>query len=103
MCPQRPETQTATEKYCAAQQQHDPLRDNSDREGEQRENHERDARLREYCGEIGDRQRLPEQNAAIATFAVQRVETVEHRDDKIGRHQQKRREVVRLLDELLLM
>ena len=46
-------------------------------EGEQRQNHERNARLREHGGEIGNRQRLPEQDAAIATFAVQRVEAIE--------------------------
>jgi len=34
---------------------------------------------------------------------VQRVETVEHPDDKSSRHDQKRSEGVRLLDELALL
>ena len=38
----------------------------------------------EHRGEIGNRQRLPEQDAAIATFAVQRIETVEDHDDERG-------------------
>ena len=55
------------------------LQGDGDREDEQRQNHERNARLREHGREIGNRQRLPEQDAAIATFAVQRVERVEDR------------------------
>ncbi len=65
----------------AAQQQHDQLHGNGDREGEQRQNDERNARLREHGGEIGNRQRLPEQDAAIAALAVQRVETIKHTHD----------------------
>ena len=68
-------------------------------EGDQRQNHERDARLGEHGREIGDRQRLPEQDAAIAAFAVQRVETVEDADDEGGQHEQTRGEVVGLLDD----
>ena len=49
---------------------------------EQRQNHERNARLRQHGREIGNRQRLPEQDAAVAAFAVQRVETIEHPDDE---------------------
>ena len=44
-----------------------------------RQHHERDARLREHRREVRDRQRLPEQDAAIAPLAVERVEAVERR------------------------
>jgi len=50
--------------------------------------YERDARLREHAVEVGNRSDFQEQNAAIATFAVQRVETVKHRDHKRGEHDQ---------------
>jgi hypothetical protein len=74
LSPQRRGTPTAHQQRCGAQQQHDQLQDNGDREDEQRQNQERNARLREHGRKIGNRQRLPEQDAAIATFAVQRVE-----------------------------
>ncbi len=61
----------------------------------QRENDERDACLREHGGGVGDGQRLPEEDAAIAAFAVQRVEAVEHADDHSGQHEQARDGVVR--------
>ena len=77
MRPKCASTQTLPEQYRAAQEQHDPLRGNGDRKGDQRENDEGDARLREYGGGVGNGQRLPEQDAAIATFAVQRVEAIE--------------------------
>ena len=67
-----------------AQQQHDQLRGEDEHEGEQRQDHERDARLREHRREVRDRQRLPEQDAAIAALAVQRVEAVEHADEEGG-------------------
>ena len=76
------DTQAADQQDGAAQQQHDQLHDNGDREAEQRQNHERNARLREHGREIGNRQRLPEQDAAIAALAVQRVERVENPDDE---------------------
>ena len=62
----------------------------------------RNARLREHGGGIGDGQRLPEENAAIATFAVQRVEAVEEADDHCGEHEQARDEVVGRHDRLML-
>ena len=43
---------------------------------------------------IGDGQRLPEEDAAIAAFAVQRVEAVEEADDHRGEHEQTRDVVV---------
>ena len=45
---------------------------------------ERNARLGEHRREIRDRQRLPEQDAAVAALAVQRVEAVEDADDERG-------------------
>ena len=49
-------------------------------------------------GEIRDRQRFPEQDAAIATFAVQRVETIESANDKHDEDHDHRRDVVRHFD-----
>ena len=42
----------------------------------------------EHGREIGDRQRLPEQDAAVAPLAVQRVEAIEKPDDHGGEHEQ---------------
>ena len=64
---------------------------------EQWQNDERNARFREHGGDIGHRQRLPEQNAAVAAFAVQRVETIKHTHDDTGEHHQTCRHVVRRL------
>jgi len=50
--------------------------------------------------EIRHRQRLPEEDAAIPALAVQRVHAVEHRDEQIDRHEEKRGDHVRLLDRL---
>ena len=47
-----------------------------------RQDHQRNEHLREDGGEIRDWQRFPKQNAAVATFAVQRIETVEDADDE---------------------
>ena len=56
--------------------------------------------LRQHRGEIGDRQRLPEQNAAIAAFPVQGIDRVEHPDDKSGAHDQVFGELVGLPGKL---
>ncbi len=69
-----------------------------DREGEGRQNHQRNEHLREDGGKIRNRQRFPKQNAAIATFAVQRIETVEDAHDEHGEHDHHGRDVVRHLD-----
>ena len=103
MRPYRGNAETGCQQHGGGEQQHDPERDHGDGEGEQREDEQRNARLGQHGGEIGNRQRLPEKNAAIATFGVQGIETVKQRDDTGGRHQQERGEVIRLLEELLLL
>ena len=59
--------------------------------------------LREHGGEVGNRQRLPEQDAAIAALSVQRVERVENPDDKSRAHDQSSREFVRYVERLVPM
>src|SRR6267154_4768788 len=82
----------AAAKQCsAAQQQHDKLRGNGDGETQERQNNEGNGELREHGGEVGNRQRLPEENAAIAALSVQGVERVENPDDKSRPHDQTRR------------
>ena len=54
----------------------------------ERQNDEGNGGLREHGGEVGNRQRLPEQDAAIAALAVQRVERVENPNDKSRPHDQ---------------
>ena len=88
---------SAAEQNCAAEQQHDELGGDGDEESEQRKNDERNARLREHGGEIGDGQRLPEEDAAIASLAVKGFETIKDGDEKSGGHDGKRDEGVGLL------
>src|SRR6202521_3500180 len=102
-CPERPDTLAAAQVECAAQQQHDKLRDNSDREAEKRQYDEGNGELREHGGEVGNWQRLPEKDAAIAALSVQRVERVENPDDKTGPHDQSSREFVRYVERLAPM
>ena len=54
----------------AGLQQHDHLHANDDRERNQRQNHQRNGYLRKHRGEIRNWQRLPEEDAAIATFTM---------------------------------
>jgi len=56
LCPQHRGTYTTHQQHCAAQQQHNQLHDDGEREDEQWKNHERDARLREHGRKIGNRQ-----------------------------------------------
>src|ERR1700694_4621638 len=100
-CPERPDTLAAAQVECAAQQQHDKLRDNSDREAEKRQYDEGNGELREHGGEVGNWQRLPEKDAAIAALSVQRVERVENPDDETGPHDQSSREFVRYVERLV--
>src|SRR5438309_10858998 len=102
-CPERPHTQAAAQQDCTAQQQHDELRDNSDGETEQRQNDEGNGELGEHCGEVGNWQRLPEQDAAIAALSVQRVERVENPNYKTCPHNQSSCEFVRYVERLVPM
>src|SRR5260370_41803135 len=102
-CPERPDTQAAAQLECAAQQQHDELRDNSDGEAEERQNDQGNGELREYGGEVGNWQRLPKQDAAIAALTVQRVERVENPDYKTRPHDQSSREFVRYVERFVPM
>src|SRR5256884_9772218 len=96
-CPERPGTQAA------AQQEHDKLCDHRDGEAEERQNDEGNGELREHGGEVGNWQRLPEQDAAIAALSVQRVERVENPDYKTRPHDQSSREFVRYVERLVPM
>src|ERR1700686_157302 len=71
------------------------MKDYGYRENEERKNYERNAGLREHRRKIGNGERLPEQDAAIATLAVQRVERVEETDDEGGREEQPDKVTVR--------
>ena len=72
-------------KMTLLKQQGDPLGNYGDGKSEQGKNHEGNAGLGKYSGEVGNRQGLPEQDAAITTFSVQRLETVEDGDNKCRR------------------
>src|SRR4029077_13846206 len=48
-------------------------------------------------GDVGYRQGFPEQDAAIATLAVQCVDAIKRTHDDPGKHQETRRHVERLL------
>src|SRR5260370_22806587 len=102
-CPERPDTQAAAQLDCAAQQQHDELRDNGDGEAEERQNDEGNGELRENGGEVGNWQLLQEQEAAIAELSAQRVERVENPDYKTRPHDQSSREFVRYVERLVPM
>jgi hypothetical protein len=67
-------------------EQHDGLRDDGDGPGEEGQKDEGDGRLGEDRGEVGDREGLPEENAAIAALAVESVEGIEDSDEEGGRH-----------------
>jgi hypothetical protein len=56
----------------------------AEREGDERQHDDRNARLGEHGGAIRDRQRLPEQDAAVAALAVERIERVEQSDEKLA-------------------
>jgi hypothetical protein len=61
------------------------------------------ARFRQHCDEIGNRQRLPEQYAAIAALALERAQTIERSHDHRSDHYQTRGHVVRHCDGLALV
>src|SRR5258708_12692420 len=82
LCPKRRDTETAPQQFGGAQQQHEEMRGNGDREGEQWQNDERNARLREHGDEIRNRKRLPEQDAALAALPVQPLQTIEQPANK---------------------
>ncbi len=88
MSPQGRDTAAAHQQGRGAQHQHDQLQGDSDGEDDQRQNHEGNAGLGEHGRKVGNRQRLPEQDAAIAAFSVERIETVEDYDDERGQHEQ---------------
>ena len=88
VCPERSDAQATAQQCHAAQKQHDKLSGNSDGETEQRQNDQGNREFREHGGEIGNGQRLPEEDAAIAALSVQGVERVENPDDKSRPHDQ---------------
>jgi len=53
-----------------------------DQDVDQGQNDDRDACLGKNGGEVGNRQRLPEQDRAIATLIVQGAEAIEDADDE---------------------
>src|SRR3954452_25378748 len=66
--------------------QHHKLCDNNNEERDQWQNNQRNCGFGEQRREIGYRQRLPEQNAAIAALTVQRIETIKHAYDGSGQY-----------------
>src|SRR5258708_4726556 len=84
VCPQR-RGPSEQQQYRRAEEQHHQMEDYGDGENEERQNYDRNAGLGEHSRKIGNGHRLPEQDAAIATLAVQRVERVEDTDDEGGR------------------
>src|SRR5437879_2053759 len=64
------------------------MQDDADYEHERRQHYERNAGLRQDSGAIGNRERLPKEDAAIATLAVQRIERVKDADDECSRNEQ---------------
>ena len=99
--PQEGDTLPVAQQNEGAEHQHEPLGSDGDCEGEQRDNHDWDGRLGEHRGEVRNRQRLPEQDAAVAPFPVQRVETIKQRDQKAAPHDQQCCEAVGTLDQLV--
>src|ERR1700758_4919322 len=88
VCPVHAEIQAAAQQDYTAQQEHEELRDNGDGETEHWQNDQGNCELREHGGEVGNRQRLPEEDAAIAALPVESVERVENPDDKSCPHDQ---------------
>src|SRR4051812_40782622 len=103
MAPRRGGTVAAAEQNCATKYHHDDVCSYGDEKSEQRKNDERNAGLRKHSGEIGDRQRLPEENAAIASLTVKSLETIKDGDEKSGCHDGKCDKHVWLRDEFVLL
>jgi hypothetical protein len=70
------------------------LSSQNDHEANDRQYDKWDGYLGQDRGQIGHRQRFPEEDAAVAAFAVECVEAIEHADDKGGEHDHHRRDVV---------
>jgi hypothetical protein len=75
-------------EYCAAHHEHKKLRGNRNNETNQRQNENGNGELCDYGSEIRYRQRLPKENAAITTLAVESIETVEDAYDYGDTHDQ---------------
>ncbi len=58
------------------------MRDDDDGQADEGNCHCGCQRFRDHCFGIGDRQRSPEQDALVLALGVQRVETVEDRQDR---------------------
>ena len=85
-----------------AQHPHDELHDDDGGETDGRNHHQRNAEFRQHGGEIGNRQGLPKQNAAVAAFAVQRVQAVKPAHQETGKHDQRGGERVRRRQQVRL-
>src|ERR1022692_3454199 len=96
--PERRQTSAAREQHRRVQKKHSEMCGNDDGEDDQRENDERDARLRKYGGQVGDRQRSPEQDAPVAALTVQSVETVEPAGEQPREDEQNRGDRIGLFD-----
>src|SRR5579862_4528126 len=99
--PKRADRQSAGAECEGAQQEHDRLCDKKDRDGEEWKNDVRNAGLGKHRGQIGNGQRLPEQDAAIAALAIKGVEAIEDRDEHSGDHNQSSGKFVRFFEDRL--
>ena len=96
--PERRASCPASEKYRAAQHQHGNVRGDRNRERNERHHHDRNTHLGKHSRAIWNRQRFPEQDAAVAAFAVECIETVKDGHKKTDGHEHERNEVIRPLD-----
>jgi hypothetical protein len=78
----------------AAHHHHHDLEGEDHDERDRRHDDHRDGHLGEHRDGVRNRQRLPEQDAAVAPLAVQRVEAVEEGDEVRGEQQRDRGDVV---------
>ena len=103
MRPKGRDAQTAGQQNHATEQHHDGLCYDGDGEGQQWQNDERNTSLREHNREIGNRHRLPEQDAAIAAFAIESVWRVENADEEGRAQDQSRGEVIGMAERPALL
>src|ERR1700761_2646464 len=87
MTPKRSDAFTTEHRHCAADEQHHDLGGQDDNAGDERNYQEGDGGLCEHSHGVGNRQRLPEEDASVTPLAMQSLEAVKHCDEEGGGHE----------------
>src|SRR5262245_47287349 len=101
LAPKHSSRDTASLDCRTAQHEHHELRRDSEGKGKKRHDDYRDARLRKDSTGIGNRQRLPKQDAPVPALTIQRIKAVQQGHEKSDTHDQHCDYVKWLVDDIV--